>query len=163
MALLLVLPAALLSVLPASSSLDCSLSSGTLQLLVDPAVVAAVSGGASVELGPVAKSPHNPLLQEDRPWEPAAWWYSTDALLLERRSTSRENPLRNSNLQSDRLLVFLLARMCIFKFPTTLPARRWHQLCDWHLNQSQKSRGKLETFHPVRLHCNVQCYHTRLD
>jgi hypothetical protein len=67
---LLLLPTA---ALPLLSRLDCSQGGSALQLLVDPAVVIAVSGGASVELGPVAKSPHNPLLQEDQPWE-GAWW-----------------------------------------------------------------------------------------
>lgn len=47
--------------------------SDRVALLIDPAVVAEVSDGASIQLGPVAKSAHNPLLQEDQLWE-AAWW-----------------------------------------------------------------------------------------
>ena len=80
---LLLLPAAALLLLPgSSSSLDCSQGGSALQLLADPAVVAAVSGGASVELGPVAKSPHNPLLQEDQPWE-GAWWNTNPSVFYQ--------------------------------------------------------------------------------
>ena len=41
-------------------------------LLVDPDVVAATVGRTEVALGPVHKSPANPLLAEDRKWE-ASW------------------------------------------------------------------------------------------
>ena len=41
-------------------------------LLVDPDVVAATVGRTKVALGPVHKSPANPLLAEDRKWE-ASW------------------------------------------------------------------------------------------
>ena len=47
-------------------------TSARLFLTVDPDA-AEPAAGARVTLGPVTKSPHNPLLQEDKEWE-AAWW-----------------------------------------------------------------------------------------
>ena len=49
----------------------------TILLTVDPLVTAAAT--ASLALGPVSKSPHNPLMEEDEPWE-AAWWNTNPSL-----------------------------------------------------------------------------------
>ena len=46
------------------------LSATTVHLLADPDVVAAANG-AAITLGPVEKSPRNPVIREDRPWEGA--------------------------------------------------------------------------------------------
>ena len=97
--------------------------------------------------------------EEDRPWEPAAWWYSTDALLLERRSTSRENPLRNSNLLSDVLLFNSLPTICIQILyymtypPVALAVRLAIRI------RVLNSHRKLETFPPVRIHCMIPLRH----
>jgi hypothetical protein len=64
------LPATLVLAVAAASA---SPGRSHVHLLADPAVAVAAGGGAALVPGPVTKSQHNPLLQEDREWE-AAWW-----------------------------------------------------------------------------------------